>query len=392
MDDFLSTPGLSDHTVSLRVADHMSAPVRTISAGATLLEAARHLAQHGISCLVVMEGDSPAGMVSERDLVRLVAENPTDWAGRKMSAVMSHPLYSTDSGASVSEAIATLARHHIRRLPALSTDGRLAGIVTQTDLLRAAHEKLQNYATELERLVQARSSELRDIEQRRDDLVDLTVHDVKNSLCVVDSALEMLAHEPRQVDTVLPLLRRVTSRIGSLICTLLDVSRLQSGSMPLRVQEVPWSALCEPILAEMRLTAEPRRITLRRTGESHAIVRCDPSLVERILLNLLDNAITAAPDGTTVDVHATPLADGFLMRVGNRGRAIAPDVLPTLFSKYEQGGGNAAPLRRFGGWGLGLTFCRLAIDRHGGSIRAVSPYVDGEGAAFEFIVPAADAR
>ena len=74
------------------------------------------------------------------------------------------------------------------------------------------------------------------------------------------------------------------------------------------------------------------------------------------------------------------------MRVGNRGRPIPPELLPTLFNKYRRGG-DGQPLKRFGGWGLGLTFCRLAVDRHGGNIRAVSPYVDGEGAAFEFVLP-----
>ena len=63
------------------------------------------------------------------------------------------------------------------------------------------------------------------------------------------------------------------------------------------------------------------------------------------------------------------------------------EVTRTLFRKYRQGGEQLS-LKRFGGWGLGLTFCRLAVERHGGTIRARSPYVDGEGAAFEFTLPA----
>jgi len=106
-----------------------------------------------------------------------------------------------------------------------------------------------------------------------------------------------------------------------------------------------------------------------------------------VLLNLLDNAVNAAPEGSVIDIHAERTADDrFLVRVGNRGSVIPPDVLPTLFSKYRQGGEDK-PLKRLGGWGLGLTFCHLALDRHGGTIRAVSPYVDGSGAAFEFVLP-----
>ena len=381
-----ASSGVAQHAASLRVADNMSRRVQCVAATAALREAARLLAEHPISCLVVLEGDTPAGIVTERDVVRQAARDPEGWAATPVRDAMSHPLHVTDTGATVAEVIATCARHGVRHLP-VTDGGRLAGIVTQTDLVRAAHRHLQSYAAELERLIGERTADLRDSERRRDDLVDLTVHDIKNSVCVVESALEMMEQDPIGAASFVPLLRRASQRIGHLVCTLLDVNRLESGAMPLRVQDVPWASLCEPVLAETGLLAQAKSVALNRTGESHTIVRCDPALVERVLLNLLDNAIGVAPDRSTVDVHAERTADGgFLVRVGNRGRTIAPDVLPTLFRKYRQGGG--APVKRLGGWGLGLTFCRLAVERHGGTIRAISPYVDGEGAAFEFVLPA----
>jgi signal transduction histidine kinase len=383
--DDLRAPARVDPAESLRVGDNMTADVASIDAGAMLHEASKLLAGRRISCLVVTHDGAPAGILSERDMVRVVASDPEGWSRKPVREAMTHPLHVTDTGATVAQAIQELARHRIRRLPVLSNEGRLAGIVTQTDLLRVAHNKLQEYTAELERVVGRRTTEMREIERRRDDLVDLTVHDIKNSLCVVESALDMVDLDPLDAVTVLPLIRRATVRIGNLVCTLLDVNRLENGSMPLRVQDIPWSSLCEPVLAEAGLMAQAKSIPINRTGENHALVRCDPHLVERILLNLLDNAIGVAPDESIVDVHAEQRPDGFLVRVGNRGRVIAPDVLPTLFRKYRQG--DSVPLRRFGGWGLGLTFCRLAVERHGGSIRAISPYVNGEGAAFEFILP-----
>src|SRR5205814_1516336 len=83
-----------------------------------------------------------------------------------------------------------------------------------------------------------------------------------------------------------------------------DVNRLENGSMPLRVQEIPWTTLCEPVLAEAGLMAQAKAVSLNRSGENHALVRCDPGLGERILLNLLDNAIGGAPDRSVVDVHS----------------------------------------------------------------------------------------
>jgi signal transduction histidine kinase len=387
VDDILVVHGAVEHAASLQVGEHMSADVRSVQTTATLREVARQLAEHEISCLVVVDGTTLAGIVSERDVVREVAGDPAGWAERLARDIMSHPLHVTETGASVARAIADLARLRIRRLPVVTGDGQLAGIVTQTDLLRAAHTRLLEYTLDLERVVSERTTELRTIDQRRDDLVDLTVHDIKNSLCVVESAIEMMDQDPVGASSMVPLLRRATLRIGNLVCTLLDVNRLENGSMPLKAQELPWATLCEPVLAEAGLMAQAKSMAINRSGESHALVRCDPNLVERILLNLLDNAIGVAPDRSTVDVHAERRADGsFLVRVGNRGRVISPDVLPTLFKKYKQG--SEAPSKRFGGWGLGLSFCRLAVERHGGTIRAISPYVDGEGAAFEFVLPA----
>ena len=371
---------------SLRVAEHMSPHVRSVLASATLHEAARVLAENEISCVVVLEAGAPVGILSERDLVRQATADPRGWAERAVRDAMTRSLHFASPDEPIADAIKALARHHVRRLPVVDDDGDLVGIVTQTDLLRAAQLRLQDYAAHLERLVAERTADLREIEHRRDDLVDLTVHDIKNSLCVFDAALELADGGPVVTEKVTPLLRRALLRIRRLVAALLDVNRLENGSMPLRIREVPWATLSDPLLGEVGVLARTKSITVQARGERQTIVRCDPELVERVLLNLIDNAIGAAPEGSTVDVHAERRADGsFLVRVGNRGPVIPPDVLPTLFEKYRRG--DTATVRRIGGWGLGLTFCRLAAELHGGSIRALSPYVAGEGAAFELVIP-----
>jgi signal transduction histidine kinase len=366
----------------LRVADHMSAQVWQVPATATLLEVADLLATRRISCAVVTEGERPVGIISERDIVREVARDPAAWAQRSAGTAMTQPVHVGDPGWSVAEAIGTLRRFGIRRLPVVGAGGRLVGIITQTDLLRAAHASLEEYARNLERLVAERTTALRDSEQQRNDLVDLTVHDIKNWLHAAHSTVEMLSEDPAEAIELLPVLRRATRSIGNLVSTLLDINRLESGWMPFRLSETPCSSLCEPMVQEAAVMARTKAVNVEWHGERHVIVRCDPELVERVLLNLLDNAVSAAPARTTIDVHTGIRADGALVvRVGNRGPVIAPEVLPTLFRKYHQG------VDRVRGWGLGLTFCRLAIEHHGGTIRAISPYVDGEGTAFEFTLP-----
>jgi signal transduction histidine kinase len=365
----------------------MSAQVRSVAATATLQVVAEILVTYRISCAVVVDVNGPVGIISERDLVRIVVEDPVGWAHRTASEVMTRPLHVTDPEASVVDATNELARRGIRRLPVVSRDGRLDGIVTQTDLLRASNCRLEEYACDLERLVGERTAALRASEARRNELVDLTVHDVKNWLQAADASLQIAGQDPAQVENLLPLLRHATSRIAGLLRTLLDVNRLESGRMPLRLMEVPWPTLCEPVAAEAAVMAHEKSLTLVQTGDMHSIVRCDPELIERVILNLLGNAITAASPGSGIDIHTNRRSDGtFRVRIGNRGPVIPREVLPTLFQRYGQGTtGNA--VKRFGGWGLGLTFCQLVVHHHGGTIDAISPYMDGEGAAFEFVLP-----
>ena len=215
---------------------------------------------------------------------------------------------------------------------------------------------------------------------RREELVDLAAHDIRTTLRIVEAAVEMLEMDIADASLALPMLRRASGRIGSLVQTLLDVSRLRRGVMPLALVDVPWASVCEPLLAEMGLPAQARGVRFVRTGDAQATVRCDPTLLERVLLNLVDQALAAAPDGTTIDVHTERRPDGaFLVRVGHRGPAVPADRLATFFDgRTEQTDGAT----------LGRTFCRLAVERHGGTIRAVSPWGDGRGAAFEVELPA----
>src|SRR5262249_12208088 len=261
----------------------MSANVQCVPAAATLHQAARLLVQHGISSLVALENGHPAGILSEGDIMREVARDPHGWAERPVRDAMTHPLHVTDMGATVAQAINELARHRIPRLPVMS-EGRLAGIVTQTNLLRVAHRRLAAYAVDLERVVSARTAELRELERRRDDLVDLAVHDVTNALRDVESVLGAMEHDSEGAIAVLPLVRRMSLRIGNLVGPLRDVPRLENASLPLRVQTVSWSALSEPVLAEMGPMAQARGVALERSGDDRAVLRCDRSLIERVVL------------------------------------------------------------------------------------------------------------
>jgi signal transduction histidine kinase len=210
---------------------------------------------------------------------------------------------------------------------------------------------------------------------RTDDLFELAEHDIKNALNVVNSALDMIADDPKEMADMLPLLRRSSGRIGRLVATLVEVNRLVGGTMPVRIADVPWARLCESALADVALLAEGRAVTVDVRADSGLVVRCDRALFERVLTNLLDHVVAAAPRSSVVDVHVARSDDGgFRALVGHRGTPLAADQL--------------ANTKRLRGWGLGMIFCRLAVERHGGTIHPVSPYHGDAGVAFEIALPA----
>jgi len=205
-----------------------------------------------------------------------------------------------------------------------------------------------------------------------DDLFELAAHDIKNALNVVNSALDMIAEDPAEMTDMLPLLRRSSGRIGRLVATLVEVNRLVGGTMPVRISSEPWSPLCEKGMAEVAIVSHAKEITFELKGDKGLIVRCDRPLLERVLTSLLDTALATAPRGSVVDVHATRTdGGGFRALVGSRGPAVPADVL-----------------KRSRGWGIGIVFCRLAMERLGGTIRPISPYIGDEGLAFEIELPA----
>jgi signal transduction histidine kinase len=214
----------------------------------------------------------------------------------------------------------------------------------------------------------------------RDELFDLAAHDIKNALNVVNSALDLMAEDPAEVADMLPLLRRSSGRIGRLVATLVEVNRLVGGTMPVQLEATPWGALCDAAVAEVALIAQAKGITIDRRGDDALRVRCDQALLGRVLTNLLDHALAASPRNAVVDLHAAAEGAGLRALVANRGAALSPDLVPTLLDGDDA-------LRSLGGWGLGIVFCRLAMRRHGGTIRVVSPYEAGQGLAFEIGLP-----
>ncbi|MCM2255449.1 MAG: PAS domain S-box protein [Vicinamibacteria bacterium] len=232
-------------------------------------------------------------------------------------------------------------------------------------------------------------SERKRLERLREDLAHTVVHDLKNPLTAIMGSLEILSATAREQlsDAQRQILRAATgggNRLLGLVETLLDVSRLEGGAMPVERSAVTLRPLFEEIAELEKPLAERKLLRLLVDVEpANLAVDADRTLLLRILQNLAGNAIKFTPDGGRVRLFALPDPDpGFVrLAVQDSGFGVPLDVRARLFEKFSAGRDARS------GTGLGLLFCRLAVEAHGGRIWVEGP--PGTGATFCFTLPAA---
>lgn len=167
--------------------------------------------------------------------------------------------------------------------------------------------------------------------------------------------------------------------------TMLDLARLEHGALELRRSPTDLHALLRDAVAEIEplLLSFDSRATLD-CAPAMPQPLCDAEIVHRIVANLLSNAAKHSPPGTTVRVSARPTGEGLItVSVADEGEGIAPADQARIFEKFQQLEAGAAT----GGAGIGLAFCKLAVEAHGGSIWVESQ--PGEGSTFRFSLPIA---
>ena len=213
-------------------------------------------------------------------------------------------------------------------------------------------------------------SEQKKLEKLRDDLIHAMVHDLRNPLSSIVLSLDLLKSQllptlSKDQLIILETGENSTRRILGLVNSILDISRLENGQMPLKREHVLLQKMTAEVIQAQSLFAQKKRILLQKdVPDSLHPVMVDEELMRRVFQNLLDNAIKFSPDGGVVRIRAEYNANGreIIVSVRDGGAGIPEDVKSRLFQKFAPGNDKAS------GSGLGLAFCRLVVEAHKGRI------------------------
>lgn len=243
--------------------------------------------------------------------------------------------------------------------------------------------------TPLGRLLSLRDvTEERLLSQTRDDLTHTMVHDLRNPLNNIYSAQELITEMgplTEDQEHILEVARDSTQRMLTLVNAILDISRLESGHMPLERKAVPIKNLVARVVESQSPLANSKDIQLAyEIAADLPQALADSNLIERVLQNLIGNALKFTPLGGEVLVTAGVDSDNeeqLFVRVQDTGPGVPASVQDRLFQKFTTG-------KQMGsGSGLGLAFCRMVVEAHDGRIWSKS-WPD-EGATFTFTLPIA---
>jgi signal transduction histidine kinase len=231
---------------------------------------------------------------------------------------------------------------------------------------------------------------LREVEKMRDDLMKMIVHDLKTPLTSILATTEMLIDgdfgslnaDQRKMLTDA---EGKADDLLALIGDLLEVSRIEEASMTLDLQPIAPAALLNELSHEWSIRFQQEGATaIVDVADDAPVFEADKALLKRVLGNLVQNALTHSATAVTLQLSARRDGDGILFTVADNGPGIPAEYHEVIFRKFERVKNPNIPRTRSSG--LGLAFCKLAIDAHGGRIWVQSAG-EGKGSSFHFSLP-----
>jgi len=218
-------------------------------------------------------------------------------------------------------------------------------------------------------LLKRQRDDLMRLQLQKERLMSFVVHDLKNPVNSMDLYAQLLQRErglPETAMTAVAQIRHEARQLLRLILNLLDISKADEGKLTAKQAVVNLRSLINDVVVELEAGARMRKVSV---SVSLAIdeITGDEDLLRRMLANLVENAIRNAPAETQVSIEGTLASDAVELRVRDAGKGIPAEMREKIFDPFVQLEGSSSSTSR-SGRGLGLTFCKLAAEAHGGTI------------------------
>mgnify|MGYP000542203309 CR=1 FL=1 len=236
-------------------------------------------------------------------------------------------------------------------------------------------------------------SERRKVDQLKSEFVATVSHELRTPLTSIRASLSMLADGiagdlPPDVANLVDIAHQSSERLVRLVNDVLDIQKIEAGSMQFERHAQPLLPVAEHALESMQAYAAQMGVTLRLDCEDEAralSAAIDPDRLVQVLTNLLSNAIKFSPRGGQVTLGLSRHAGGARLSVRDQGAGIPADFQPRVFQRFAQADG--ADTRQKGGTGLGLSITRSLVEEHGGQISFETK--PGAGTVFRVDLPPA---
>lgn len=231
-----------------------------------------------------------------------------------------------------------------------------------------------------------------ELERARESFSQMIVHDLRSPLTAVTTSMKLLEAIASKDNVLQPVIEKATSssqvainKVLNRVDSLLDISKMESGTMQLDRQPTDFATLVDSVCIELSPLAHELNVAIHpQIPDELPLLDADSDKVERLLLNLVDNALKYSPEGGKIIIRASQLQDKPYVRadVIDMGPGVPDEHKTRLFQRFAQLDGRKIVRR---GVGLGLAFCRMVTDAHEGDIWIE----DGEesGSIFSFTLP-----
>ena len=366
-------------------------------------------------CIISTDADNTVSMINQAG---------ADMFGYEMSQMIGQPIkqFLADERSRPTyfkNAMSNSPGHWRACLTAIKADGSIFPVQVSFSGLHDEHEKKAGYVGVVRDI-----SEEKKLERMKEDLIGMITHDLRNPVLSLERALQIVVGEtlgPLNADqkNVLDLALLTSHQLYGLVSDILDIYRNENGKFILRYTGVAVQRVVEESVRQVESLTREKRITIKVEAPSAPLeVSADEGRIRRTCINLLDNAIKYSPEGGNIYIriqaqrngehyHGEPLAvtppessficvgqqSRIIVSVEDEGIGIAEAYHQCIFDKYFTLKTSGVSPRD--GVGLGLAFCKLAIEAHGGQIWVESPATNGVkgvkcGCRFYFTLPFCD--